>query len=350
MGLPHHDERAQAVREVTHLRSPISPLANERGVALVVVLWIFIFLFVLAFEFSSAVREEGMAAHRYGEEAQGYYLALAGFEEGLYRLVQERSSQGEFGRIGGQTAGDQEIVDGSWHEGGLGDGFYGFRLVDEGGKINLNRVDGETLRRLLTNLGVEEPRKAILVDSILDWRDPDDLHRTNGAEKDYYLSLTPPYSPKNGPFDAVEDLLWIRGMTRELFYGGEGRTGLREIFTVDSPTDRVNARTMSAEVCGALLGLDLEKCRGFVEERKRLSEKTAADLLGLLGIAAGDAAFRQLGFTRPAVVAIEAVGGQPGSGVQRRIKGVVRVVGGPQGFDLVRWVDRDVGRTRWREG
>ncbi len=96
---------------------------------------------------------------------------------------------------------------------------YRFRLVDEGGKININRVDEQTLRRILTNLGFEPSARDVLIDAIMDWRDADDLHRANGAENDYYLALSPAYTAKNGALDTVEDLLWIRGMTPELFYG-----------------------------------------------------------------------------------------------------------------------------------
>jgi len=219
------------------------------------------------------------------------------------------------------------------------------RLVDEAGKINLNRVDENILVRIFTNMGVEEPRRSIVVDAILDWRDEDILHRVNGAESDYYLSLSPPYTARNGPFDTVEDLLWVRGVTPELFYGVEGGVGLKEIFSVDSPIDRVNLRTASAEVCSALLGLPLEKCRAFIEERKKLSEKTLADMLRLLGIAAGDAVLRQFIFTQPSVITIEAKGQQAESSAQRQVRGVVRVVGGQRGVELLRWVDRDTVRT-----
>ncbi len=191
-----------------------------------------------------------------------------------------------------------------------------------------------------------------VVDSIMDWRDPDDLHRTSGAEDEYYRSLTPPYTAKNGPFDTVEDLLWVRGMTAELFYGygdaggnrGENaqRIGLREIFTVDSPIDRVNLRTASADVIHALTGIPLEKTRRFVEERKKLSDKTLADLLPLLGIGANDAALQQFVFANPAVVTVEGEGRPTQSQLSRRVKGVVRAAGGGREFELVRWVDRDV--------
>jgi general secretion pathway protein K len=317
---------------------------EQRGVALVIVLWIFIFLFAVALDFSSDVRDEANAAHRFSEDTQGYYLALAGFQRGLYEYALQSQ--------GGTAQGKENppgFFDMSWHEEKLGSGSLRVRLVDEGGKINLNRVDENTLRRIFTNIGVEEPRRSELVDSILDWIDPDNLHRVNGAENEYYESLSPSYSAKNGLFDTVEELLWVKGMTAELFFGTaaagteipEGRRpGVSEIFTVDSPIDRVNLRTASAEVIHALLGIPLEKTRAFVEERKKLSDKTIADLLPLLGIGTGDAATRMFVFTNPSIIGIEAEGSTTGVGAPRRLKGVVRAAGGQGRFEMVRWIDR----------
>jgi general secretion pathway protein K len=325
-----------------------SVLLNQRGAALLIVLWIFIFLLVVAFDFSASVREEAAAAHRYNDETQGYYLALAGFQRGVYELLQQSAGRDALG-----TEKRVDIFDGSWHEETLGDGVFRVRWLDEGGKIKVNRADEGTLRRIFTNLGIEEPGRTIIVDSIMDWRDPDNLHRLNGAENEYYRSLTPPYTARNGPFDTVEDLLWVRGVTSELFYGYDGAYGqreenvrtiaLREIFTVDSPIDRVNLRTASAEVIHTVAGIPLEKSRGFVEERKKLSDKTLADLLPLLGIGAGDAALQQFVFANPAVVSVEAEGRPAQSRAARRVKGVVRTAGGGRGFELVRWIDRDTG-------
>jgi general secretion pathway protein K len=348
VGFSSDDELAGPAAVTLGGRDKSTGCLNQRGVALLVVLWIFIFLLVVAFDFSASVREEATAAHRYSDETQGYYIALAGFERGIYEFLQQSAGRDV---IGAEKRAD--IFDGSWHEETLGGGIFRVRWVDEGGKININRADEETLRRVFTNLGVEEPNKAILVDSIMDWRDPDDLHRMSGAENDYYRSLTPSYTAKNGPFDTVEDLLWVRGMTAELFYGygaAKGnreengqRVGLREIFTVDSPIDRVNLRTASADVIHALTGIPLEKTRRFIDERQKLSDKTLADLLPLLGIGASDAALQQFVFANPAVVTVEAEGRPGESGVSRRVKGVVRGAGGGREFELVRWIDRDVG-------
>ncbi|HEX6768523.1 MAG TPA: hypothetical protein VF208_04160, partial [Candidatus Binatia bacterium] len=278
-----------------------SRLGNQRGAALIIVLWIFIFLFVVAFDFSATVREEAAATQRFSDETQGYYLALAGFQRGLYDFLQQAG--------GGNPQADSkqnDLYDGSWREEKLGTGMFRVRLVDEGGKINLNRVDEQVLRRVFTNLGVEGLAADILVDSIMDWRDADDLHRANGAESEYYRSLSPAYTAKNGPLDSVEDLLWIRGMTPALFHGSGAdgdplapRVGLRDVFTIDSPIDRVNLRTATAEVIHALTGIPMEKCRSFVEERKRLSEKALTDLLPLLGIGSGDPVLQSFILTNP---------------------------------------------------
>jgi len=319
---------------------------RENGAALIVVLWIFIFLFVVAFEFSTAAREEATAAHRFGEEAAGYYLAVAGFERGLYHYLGQSSGAGA-ARQGERN----DWFDGEWREEDFGGGRVRVRLVDEGGKINVNRVSDEQLRRVLTNLGLDNVRRDVLVDSLMDWRDPDDLHRTNGAEKDYYAGLAPAYAPKNGPLDSVEEMLWIRGMSAGLFYGyPEDRGGseerdrpvaLRDIFTVDSPIDRVNLRTASAEVIHALLGIPLEKCRTFIEERKKLSEKALGDLLPLLGIGTGHPALQMFIFANPSVVAVEAEGKLEDARLARRVKGIVRL-GGTQRFEVLRWVDREL--------
>jgi general secretion pathway protein K len=333
------------MRRTSDLGSQVSSRLGERGLALLIVLWIFIFLFVVAFDFTSSVREEGMAAQRYADESEGYYLALAGFEETLYRLLNQPASLGQTRAAGSRPLESQDLVDGTWREKDFGAGSYRVRLIDESGKININRADEGTLRRVLTYLGMEESQRSILVDSILDWRDPDNLHRANGAEDEYYLSRSPSYTAKDAAFDTVEELLWVRGVSPDLFYGsqedGNRRLGLREILTVDSPIDRINLRTASAEVIQTLVGLSPEESKAFVEKRKQLSEKTLVDLLKLLGIPSGDAALRLFVFTNPSVITIEAVGRHAHSLTQRKIKGVVRLARGNLGFEIIRWVDRD---------
>jgi hypothetical protein len=88
--------------------------------------------------------------------------------------------------------------------------------------------------------------------------------------------------------------------------------------------------------------MPLEKSRAFVDERKKLSEKTLADLLPLMGMGAENAALQQFVFANPGVVAVEAEGHPAGSRTSRRVRGVVRVAGGGREFELVRWIDREI--------
>ncbi|MEQ8837101.1 MAG: type II secretion system protein GspK [Lacipirellulaceae bacterium] len=58
-----------------------------------------------------------------------------------------------------------------------------------------------------------------LADALLDWLDTDDIPREFGAEVDYYQQLDPAVTPRNGPITSLDELLSIRGFTRELLYG-----------------------------------------------------------------------------------------------------------------------------------
>ncbi|MCI5138830.1 MAG: hypothetical protein D3922_10530 [Candidatus Electrothrix sp. AR1] len=76
---------------------------------------------------------------------------------------------------------------------------------------------------LLENLGLEdldEDQVAIMLDSLVDWLDPDDEQKENGAEKSYYSSLDPSYVPTNGPMPLIEDLVLVKGWDRKILYSG----------------------------------------------------------------------------------------------------------------------------------
>jgi hypothetical protein len=60
-----------------------------------------------------------------------------------------------------------------------------------------------------------------IADSIIDWRDTDEIPTGTGlgAESDYYLALSEPYYAKNQPFEAVEELLLVKGIDKTYLYG-----------------------------------------------------------------------------------------------------------------------------------
>lgn len=106
-----------------------------------------------------------------------------------------------------------------------------YGVSDEGGKINLNsmmKVDpsGDTLYNALLKLPnmTEE-----IAAAIVDWIDADTTPRENGAESDAYSGNMPSYRCKNGPLDSLDELLLVRGVTRDLLYGSDlNRNGVHD--------------------------------------------------------------------------------------------------------------------------
>lgn len=197
---------------------------SECGLALVVVLWILAFLGIVFTTFTFSMRTELAAASNFKQETEAYYLA----EAGVYRAAAEIINADR------DLPPDSKSYDAPnehWHTNpdayenvALGGGHYWVAVKDEESKIPLNgqitpQYDA-MLRRLFTNSGVRDDKLlSTLVDSIQDWRDVDNLHRMSGAEDDYYLSLPGPYRAKNADFDAIDELLLIKGMASEILYG-----------------------------------------------------------------------------------------------------------------------------------
>jgi hypothetical protein len=72
----------------------------------------------------------------------------------------------------------------------------------------------------MTEVGVTDAALgSTITDSILDWCNPSDTSRFSGAKDDYYTHLKPPYYCKNGPIDDLSELLLIKGMTPEIYWG-----------------------------------------------------------------------------------------------------------------------------------
>ncbi len=68
--------------------------------------------------------------------------------------------------------------------------------------------------------GMEEgDERSALVDSILDWMDADSTQREFGAEEEFYQELDPPRHCRNAPFETIEELLLVNGITPDILFG-----------------------------------------------------------------------------------------------------------------------------------
>jgi general secretion pathway protein K len=123
------------------------------------------------------------------------------------------------------------------------------RIHDELGKIDLNQTDGSTLVKLFQSTGIDPPAAEALVDKVLDWRDATPFKRVNGAKADEYRAAGYDYLPRNGPFQSVDELTLVMGMTRDLYKRVE------PALTVYSGRQFVDPQFATPEVLAALPSL-----------------------------------------------------------------------------------------------
>ena len=211
---------------------------TDRGVALLMTIWIMVLLTVMAMEFSFERRVDASIATNFRDEMQAYYLAMAGINMAFAELLSKEYYFGDLdgsGRlyfVGRQIKYDEsgqlqlDEASPTRQDVPLGVGSFTYNIVDERRKLDIRlSSNDERLKELLINSGVDDQTADTIIDSIKDWRDADDAHRLNGAEDDYYQShyreqgMTEPYLAKNANFDSVRELLLIRGMTPEILFG-----------------------------------------------------------------------------------------------------------------------------------
>jgi general secretion pathway protein K len=149
------------------------------------------------------------------------------------------------------------------------------RIYDHAGMLNIRRLTSPQWRDLFKQkLGEDNPEK---LDSFVqcweDWLDSDDLNRLNGAEKDYYLTLDPPYEPRNSAPETVEELRLIKGFD-ELFKDID----LSSVFTIYGTLSGVNPNYATAETLLMIPGLNEENVEKIMGLRKAQEIKSNTDL------------------------------------------------------------------------
>lgn len=226
----------------------------ERGIVLIIVLLVLSTLLAIVGEFALAMRLEATTTLNFRAALAASYLAEAGYHRAVAEILPASLAQqlDEGGLLTFRRSRLEPAKAPVRRDLALGPGRFSYRITDEEARINVNRATPDVLHRLLSELGVERADRDVIVDSILDWRDPNEEHRLNGAESDdYYLTLPVPYRSKNADFDSVDELLQVRGVTPALFYGRPESPGLAEYLTV-AGSGAVNINTASDVVLRSL--------------------------------------------------------------------------------------------------
>lgn len=234
------------------MNDKFSPARPPRGgFVLVVVLIVIAMLSFGGYAFSELMLAEHKAARLQGESVQARALAQSGVELASAYLSLPAKERQEFG---GHLQ-NPERFQGVVVMGGEAGERVGrvtliapprveetppklrFGLATESSRLNLaTLLDWEAAqpgaaRAALLNLPAMTED---LADAILDWIDADDAPREFGAESEHYDKLEPAYSPPNRVPATLDELLWVRGVTRALLYGEDrNRNGYVDAHELD---------------------------------------------------------------------------------------------------------------------
>lgn len=260
--------------------------AREDGSVLLLVILILTLISVLVLSWAQEWRTELKLASNFGEAHKCQRLAEAGIYYALGKLVNAKTAELKGlqatapltqGTSGDPWQGDQRL-----HVLELPDGVVEIRVADEGGKVNLNQAPEALLYSFFTGLGLPEPQVRTMVDSLQDWRTKDSSPRPYGAKSAYYLSLDPPYVAKNGNFETVEELAWVRG-----FEASPLIPRLNQWLTVQTTGLGVNLNTAPLEVLLAV-GFARNQAQNIIAARQAMpfrnpQEIPQANAIPLLG-------------------------------------------------------------------
>ncbi|HEX8076660.1 MAG TPA: hypothetical protein VF511_02510 [Chthoniobacterales bacterium] len=138
------------------------------------------------------------------------------------------------------------------------------RITGEGGRLNIGRllqgenpVNLELIRKYLEVKGVDLNDRDRMIDCLLDWVDPDNLVRLQGAEDD------PDYKPSNAPLRTLDELKRVRGW--EEF---TSRPDWDADLTLSSPDAKVDLNWASRDVLLALPGMTEPLVDRFIAMRR----------------------------------------------------------------------------------
>lgn len=233
--------------------------SRPRGSILIMVLWAVSLLSAFAVIIGAQVRQKLTAAYRLDERGKLYYLCDAGVKKAaaFFRREQQGKAYDALNDLWSVNPGEfQDIAVGDGisavsydtADAVTGEVFPRYGMTDEERKINIHKADRPQMKILFEIVsGLDETDAQDLAASIIDWRDADSESQLagGGAESGYYHNLPEPYDAKNAPCAIIEELLLVKGMTREMF------DKLKDYITMYGD-GKININTASAQVLRAL--------------------------------------------------------------------------------------------------
>jgi general secretion pathway protein K len=229
------------------------PQQSRRGGALLAVLWLSVALSAIAYSVATSVRGEIERTSTLSESVRSYFLATGAFERALLYIEQGPGHRNPNGSVRYFEPGTPRM------EFQFPTGVATVEIIPESSKLSVNDTRPEDFLRLLVALGAEPPRAQEITGAIVDWRTP----AAGGFSMfdQYYLSMAPSFRARHSSVEETEELLLVKGMTPDLFYGSvvrdadgrlQPRAGLRDCVSVYGSPGPVDVNTARPELLIAL--------------------------------------------------------------------------------------------------
>ncbi|MBX2851259.1 MAG: general secretion pathway protein GspK [Phycisphaeraceae bacterium] len=194
--------------------TPRNAAHAHRGAAYVVALMVTTVLAGLVLVFAREMRVESDASANRVSQTQARWIA-AGALEAVRGDLAYTISLGEAPRLERVGTQAQQLGDGLFwliKPNSDDDRELAYGIMGEGGRINLDAFSGIDALELP---GMD----ANLAAAVIDWQDRNPQITPGGAESAYYLSRDTPYQIKDRDLETVGELMYVRGMSKDLLFG-----------------------------------------------------------------------------------------------------------------------------------
>ena len=227
---------------------------SERGGALLAVLWLSAILAAVAFSVANTVRGETERTSTQSEAVRTYYLATSAIERALMYIELGPGTRNPDGSVHFFEPNTSRLHF-AWPE-----GVATVEIIPESSKFDLNATAAPDLLRLLTTVGMNPDAARETTAAILDWRNPAGSGGFSPFDG-FYQSQHPSFRSRHASFEETEELLLVKGMTPDLFYGSYGRNGegrllprpaLRDCVSVCGSTGPFDINTVQPAVLAAI--------------------------------------------------------------------------------------------------
>lgn len=241
----------------------MSTKQGRRGNILISVLWVILAMTLLVMGLSYEARGDIERTMLNRDRTKAYWLARGAVEQVKYEYAAMQARRGRQDPNARPQVRYRFEFEEGWAE---------CLITTSSSSMSVNTKDRNQWLQLLTLYGLDQAQRDEIADAIIDWGDKDDLPGVNGAESEYYMSLTPPYQPRNGLFFSVEELSLVRGITDKMFYGskqdGIQVPGLQELLSVSGSTQGFDINTCPKGILMAFLEITEEEAAQIVALRE----------------------------------------------------------------------------------